>query len=107
MLTMLLIAMPSTANGQYRYDRMLFACRSTDPTGTPLNRRRAPRGEVLGVLDSRHIFYLMGRDLRLPVMGYVPIYFSPPDQPTKEAPGGQRKPDGWVWKSFITCELSN
>lgn len=103
---MLLIATPSTVHGQSRYDRMLFVCRSIDPTGTPLNRRREPRGEVLGILHSRHIFYLLGKDLRLPVAGYVPVYFSPPDQPTKGAPSGHRKPDGWVWKSFITCELS-
>lgn len=106
-----LMVTAAAAHGQSRYDNLLFVCRSLDPTGSPLNRRSQPHGAVLGVIGRKTAVYVFGRDLRQPVRGYVPIHFSPPGPPHSPAPQDgklrQPRPDGWVWKAYLRCELSS
>ncbi len=99
----------SPAHATDRYDSALFVCRSIDPTNTPLNLREKPFGRILGTLSSQNLLYVRGRDLRRPLQGYVPVRFtleSGLNGPRREA--GQPVPSapaGWVWKTYLTCEL--
>lgn len=99
----------SPAQAADRYDSALFVCRSIDPTNTPLNLREKPFGRILGTLSRQSLLYVRGRDLRRPLQGYVPVRFymqSAIDGPRRAA--GQPVPSapaGWVWKTYLTCEL--
>ena len=101
----------AAAQGQNRYDSLLFVCRSLDPTGSPLNRRSQPHGAVVGVLRRETAVYVFGRDLRQPVRGYVPIHVAPPGPAYAPAPQASRfrepRPPDWVWRAYLRCELSS
>lgn len=90
----------------HRYDSLLFVCRSVDPSDSRLNLRSQPRGLVKDTISKREVFYVWGRDLHRPQLGYVPVHFQRPLAP---ATGQHAKgvAGGWVWKAYITCELSN
>jgi hypothetical protein len=99
----------SPAQAADRYDSALFVCRSIDPTNTPLNLREKPFGRILGTLSRQSLLYVRGRDLRRPLQGYVPVRFymqSAIDGPRRAAGQfGPSAPAGWVWKTYLTCEL--
>jgi len=89
-----------------RYDKFLFVCRSVDPSDTRLNLRSQPGGMVMDTISRKEIFYVWGYGLNHPKSGYVPVHLRRPSkdnprQPPEELPGG------WVWKNYITCELSS
>ena len=99
------------AFGGDRYANAVFVCRSVDPSGTALNLREKPAGRILGTLSPQGVLYIRGRDLRNPVRGYVPIRFYL-ELPRADSRRGAENavssaPAGWVWKSYITCELSS
>ena len=89
-----------------RYDKFLFVCRSVDPGYTRLNLRSQPGGIVKGTISRSEIFYVWGYGLNHPKSGYVPVHFR---QPSKDRAGQNpmELPGGWVWKNYITCELSS
>ena len=99
------------AFGGDRYANSIFVCRSVDPSDTPLNLREKPAGRILGTLSPQSVLYVRGRDLRNPVLGYVPIRFYLELAPAAPRRGAENAvssaPAGWVWKSYITCELSS
>ena len=99
----------SPAQATDRYDRALFVCRSVDPTNTLLNLREKPFGKILGALSRRNLLYVRGHDLRRPIQGYVPVRFYLESGLGNPGPStGQRVPSapaGWVWKTYLTCEL--
>jgi hypothetical protein len=104
-------ATAAQAQVQHRYDKAVFACISIDPTGTPLNLRRSPHGTIVGTVSGQQVVYVRGRNLRLPEQGYVPVYLQGAalHAPATVGAGhaGAAPPTGWVWKAFITCELSS
>lgn len=67
------------------------SCMVSDPTGTPLNIRGAPDGEVLGTLRNGRFVTMIGsaRDARGRVWAQV-------------VPEGFRT-DVWVFREFISC----
>jgi hypothetical protein len=99
------------AFGGDRYANSILVCRSVDPSDTPLNLREKPAGRILGTLSPQSVLYVRGRDLRNPVRGYVPIRFYLELAPAAPRRGAENSvssaPAGWVWKSYITCELSS
>lgn len=88
------------------YDKLLFVCRSVDPSDTRLNLRSRPGGIVKDTISRTQDFYVWGNDLSHPQFGYVPVHFR---SPSSNKAGQIRKelPSGWVWKTYITCELSS
>ena len=93
-----------------RYDKAIFVCRSVDPTTTLLNIREKPFGQVLGRLSSQRLVYVKGRDLRQPIRGFVPIRFDLElgSDDRRRSPGTlPSAPAGWVWKTYLTCELAS
>lgn len=89
-----------------RYDQLLFVCRSVDPSETRLNLRSRPGGIVKDTISRRENFYVWGHDLNHPQSGYVPVHFR---RPRKDKAGQvpEELPGGWVWKNYVTCELSS
>ena len=67
-------------------------CKVMDPTGTPLNIRAAPNGEVIGVAANGAMVSIIGnaRDNR----GRPWVYVAHRDS-------GQAL--GWVFREFIAC----
>ncbi|MEB3318505.1 MAG: hypothetical protein VKO39_10265 [Cyanobacteriota bacterium] len=99
------------AFGSDRYAKAVFVCRSVDPSGSALNLREKPAGRILGILSPQSVLYVRGRDLQNPVRGYVPIRFYLELAAVDPRQGAENSvssaPAGWVWKSYITCELSS
>lgn len=99
------------AFGSDRYANAMFVCRSVDPSGSALNFRQKPAGRILCTLSPQSVLYVRGRDLQNPVRGYVPIRFYlelAAADPRKGAENSvSSAPAGWVWKSYLTCELSS
>jgi hypothetical protein len=99
------------AFGGDRYANAMFVCRSVDPSGSALNLRQQPAGRILGTLSPQSVLYVRGRDLQNPIRGYVPIRFYlelAAADPQKGAENSvSSAPAGWVWKSYLTCELSS
>ena len=89
-----------------RYDKLLFACRSVDPSDTRLNLRSQPGGIVKDTISRREIFYVWGYGFNHPRSGYVPVHFRRPKN-DKAGQNPEELPGGWVWKDYITCELSS
>jgi hypothetical protein len=105
----LAVVLPVAASATDRYNSALFVCRSIDPTNTPLNLREKPFGKILGTLSRQSLLYVKGRDLWRPIQGYVPVRFclesvlaGPRRAAGQPAPSA---PAGWVWKTYLTCEL--
>jgi hypothetical protein len=94
----------STSNN--RYDKFLLVCRSVDPSDTRLNLRSQPGGIVKDTISRREVFYVWGYSLSHPKSGYVPVHFRRP-RFEKAGQSPEELPGGWVWKNYITCELSS
>ncbi|MEJ1159639.1 SH3 domain-containing protein [Prosthecomicrobium sp. N25] len=72
--------------------RAAEACRVADPTGTPLNVRSAPGGEILGTIGN-------GRDVeiletRIDDRGRAWVLIRTP---------GVGAAIGWVFRDFVAC----
>jgi hypothetical protein len=89
-----------------RYDKLLFVCRSVDSSDTRLNLRSRPGGIVKDTISRRENFYVWGYGLNHPNSGYVPVYFRRPEK-DNAGQNSEELPGGWVWKNYITCELSS
>jgi hypothetical protein len=69
-------------------------CQVTDPTGTPLNVRDQPNGQIINTLKN-------GREVRI-----LSIFYDSKNRPWAEVSGyykGQYKLWGWVFREFISC----
>jgi hypothetical protein len=89
-----------------RYDKLLFVCRSVDSSDTRLNLRSRPGGIVKDTISRRENFYVWGYGLNHPHSGYVPVHFRRPEK-DNAGQNSEELPGGWVWKNYITCELSS
>jgi hypothetical protein len=67
-------------------------CRVMDPTGTPLNVRTSPHGQIIGNLPNDMIVTVTDRAVDR--TGKPWVYIS------KTFDG---KPIGWVYREFISC----
>lgn len=105
--TCFLTTTPTWAAPVSRFDTALFVCQSLDPTNSRLNLRSQPRGIVKDTISRKELFYIWGADLNRTQHGYVPIHFRRPETLKKTGPTPKDWPSGWVWKAYITCELSN
>ena len=87
LLPFFVVSQPNQAVAQAR-------CEVTDPTGTPLNVRRSPNGQVIGRLRNGTIVGIqrMGRDNRGRPWAFV----------VRRLDGSWRRV-GWVWREFISC----
>ena len=85
LIALALIAGMSAALAQSR-------CRVMDPTGTPLNIRAAPNGEIVGKAENGALVTIIDttRDSRGRPWAYVAHMAS-----------GQ--PLGWVFREFVAC----
>jgi hypothetical protein len=69
-------------------------CKVTDPTGTPLNVRDEPNGQVVTTLKN-------GRDVYI-----LEIYYDSKNHPWARIGGyykGEYRVWGWVFREFISC----
>jgi hypothetical protein len=67
-------------------------CKVTDPTGTPLNVRTAPGGEILGTIgNGRDVEVLETRD---DARGKAWVLIRQP---------GAGAAMGWVFREFVSC----
>ncbi|MFG1296224.1 MULTISPECIES: SH3 domain-containing protein [Xanthobacter] len=80
-----LLAAASPASAQSR-------CRVTDPTGTPLNVRTAPQGQVVGTIPNGTLVTILDHasDSRGRPWVYVAVHKS-------------GRPLGWVYREFVSC----
>lgn len=67
-------------------------CRVMDPTGTPLNVRASPGGQVVGNLPNGFLVSIIS--IRSDGGGRPWAYVSRFDS---------GRPIGWVWREFIAC----
>jgi hypothetical protein len=67
-------------------------CRVMDPTGTPLNVRTSPHGQIIGNLPNDMLVTII--DHAIDRTGKYWVYIS------KTFDG---KPIGWVYRDFISC----
>jgi hypothetical protein len=81
----LLLAVASDAAAQSR-------CRILDPTGTPLNVRTAPNGQVIGTVPNGMLVSVI--DQRDDNRGRSWVYVAAHDS---------GRPIGWVFREFIAC----
>jgi len=85
LLTTLLMVSPTQAAG---FDR----CRVTDPTGTPLNVRAAPQGQVTGTLKNDVLVGIIETVSDSKGQSWVRV-----------ADYKSRRPIGWVFREFVAC----
>ena len=67
-------------------------CRVMDPTGTPLNLRTAPNGQIVGALPNGLLVSVL--DQAVDANGKPRVYIARHDN---------NLPLGWVFREFISC----
>lgn len=84
--TMVAAALYATAaNGQSR-------CKVMDPTGTPLNIRGTPNGEIIGKAENGALVSIIDRMTDNRGRGWVYVAHMSSGQPL-----------GWVFREYIAC----
>ena len=85
----ILAALVSTlANAAIAQER----CRITDPTGTPLNLRAWPAGEVIGAIPNGRVVFVRQRSKDREGRPWVYV-----------ADRRTGVPLGWVYREFVSC----
>lgn len=77
-----------TATGAFAQSR----CKVMDPTGTPLNIRTAPNGEIIGKAANGALVTIIDRATDGRGRGWVYV-----------AHRASGEPLGWVYREFIAC----
>jgi hypothetical protein len=67
-------------------------CKVTDPTGTPLNIRKSPNGQIVGTLANGSLVAIVEHKDAANWKPWVKVV----DAMTK-------KPIGWVFREFVSC----
>jgi hypothetical protein len=78
--------LPAAAQGR------IGSCRIADPTGTPLNVRRGPQGQIIGTLRNGSIVHVSAtaRDHKGQVWAQI-------------VDGEGRRTIGWVLRAYMSC----
>src|SRR6476620_5504525 len=71
-------------------------CEVTDPTGTPLNVRASPNGDIVGTLRNGVQVSVLDRSVDREKRAWVYVGRSE-----------DRSPIGWVYREFIACESND
>jgi uncharacterized protein len=71
------------------------SCRVTDPTGTPLNIRTTPNGQIVGTLNNGDLVSVLDRTSDRTGKSWVYV-----------GDFEDNKPIGWVYREFIACGLN-
>lgn len=82
------ILLSLTASGAFAQSR----CRVMDPTGTPLNIRAAPNGEIIGKAANGALVNVLDRSTDGRGRAWVYV-----------AHRASGEPLGWVYREFIAC----